>query len=58
MRKTDTPEQPFQFVTAAYLMRIENQRAMTIAELADAVGEASDGSIFYHTFQTLGQHHF
>jgi hypothetical protein len=51
-------EQPFQFVTAAYLTRVENQRANTVAELGDAICEASDDSIFYHTFQTLGQHHF
>ena len=53
-----TSEQPFQFVTAAYLTRVENQRATTVAELGDAICQASDGSIFYHTFQTLGQHHF
>jgi hypothetical protein len=29
-----------------------------VAELYDALCQASDGSIFYHTFQTLGQHHF
>jgi hypothetical protein len=50
--------QPFQFVTAAYLIRIENQRAMTIAELMGCLDQASDATIFYHTFQTLGQHHF
>ena len=50
--------QPFQFVTAAYLTRIENQRAMTIAELMACLDQASDAAIFYHTFQTLGQHHF
>jgi hypothetical protein len=53
-----TSDQPFQFVTAAYLTRVENQRAHTVAELSEALGQASDGSIFYHTFQTLGQHHF
>lgn len=53
-----TTEQPFQFVTAAYLTRVENQRATTVGELCDALGQASDGSIFFHTFQTLGQHHF
>lgn len=50
--------QPFQFATAAYLIRIENQRAMTIAELMACLDQASDAAIFYHTFQTLGQHHF
>jgi len=49
---------PFQFVTAAYLVRIENQRAMTITELMQGIEKTSDAAIFYHTFQTLGQHHF
>jgi hypothetical protein len=53
-----TAAQPFQFATAAYLTRIENQRATTIKELLEGVQNASDGAIFYHTFQTLGQHHF
>jgi len=49
---------PFQFVTAAYLVRIENQRDMTITELMQGIEKTSDAAIFYHTFQTLGQHHF
>ncbi len=53
-----TAEQPFQFATASYLTRVENQRVHTIAELDAAITEASDASIFYHTFQTLGRHHF
>ena len=51
-------EQPFQFVTAPFLSRINNQVAGTLSELRDAIDHASDGSIFYHTFQTLGRHHF
>jgi hypothetical protein len=53
-----TAEQPFQFMTVAYLTRVENQRANTLAELGGALCEASDASVFYHTFQTLNQHHF
>lgn len=53
-----TAQQPFQFVTAAYLTRVENQKAQTIAELLDCLGQASDAAIFNHTFQTLGRHHF
>src|ERR1700727_2022727 len=53
-----TADQPFQFATASYLTRVENQRVQTIAELDVAINEASDASIFYHTFQTLGRHHF
>jgi uncharacterized protein DUF5752 len=49
---------PFEFSTAGYLIRIANQKAGSIAELADGVAECSDASIFHHTFHTLGQHHF
>src|SRR5712691_9889296 len=53
-----TAAQPFQFATAAYLTRVENQRATTVAELLECLKNASDGAIFYHTFQSLGRHHF
>src|ERR1700680_4175994 len=53
-----TAAQPFQFATAAYLTRVENQRATTIAELLECLQNATDAAIFYHTFQTLGRHHF
>jgi hypothetical protein len=51
-------DQPFQFVTAPFLSRINNQVAGTLSELRDGLDHASDASIFYHTFQTLGRHHF
>lgn len=51
-------EQPFQFVTAPFLSRINNQVAGTLEELRDGIDHASDASIFYHTFQTLARHHF
>jgi hypothetical protein len=51
-------KEPFEFSTAGYLIRIANQRAGSIAELADGVAECTDASIFHHTFHTLGQHHF
>jgi hypothetical protein len=54
----NTAEQPFQFFTAAYLTCVENQKAETLAGLAQALEHASDDAIFYHTFQTLGRHHF
>ena len=53
-----TATRPFEFFTAGYLIRIANQKAGSIAELADGVAECTDASIFHHTFQTLGQHHF
>lgn len=51
-------ETPFDFVTSSYLTRIGNQSAGTIAELLAGLEECSDASIFHHTFQTLGTHHF
>ena len=51
-------ETPFDFVTASYLTRIGNQSAGNIAELLTGLENCSDASIFHHTFQTLGVHHF
>jgi Family of unknown function (DUF5752) len=48
----------FQFCTPSYLTRIHNQRATSLIELRAGLDQASDGSVFYHTFQSLGQHHF
>lgn len=53
-----TAEHPFQFVTASYLTRIDNQKACTLSELRSTLDSASDASIFHHTFQSLGRHHF
>lgn len=53
-----TAEVPFQFSTAAYLTRVENQRASTILELLRCMEQASDAAIFCHTFQSLGRYHF
>ena len=55
MKKAD---HPFRFVTVSYLTRIENQTATTLGELRDGLEKCSGGSIFYHTFQSLGRHHF
>lgn len=49
---------PFDFVTASYLTRIGNRSAGTLAELLTGLEHCSDASIFHHTFQTLGVHHF
>lgn len=48
----------FQFMTASYVIRINNQRACTLNELRTGLNQASDASVFYHTFQSLGRHHF
>jgi hypothetical protein len=49
---------PFQFSTGSYLVRIGNQKSTNLLELRQGVHCCSDGSIFYHTFQSLGRHHF
>lgn len=54
----NTANQPFQFVTASYLTQVENQKANTIEELQEGLEYSSDDAIFYHTFQSLGRHHF
>ena len=51
-------ETPFEFVTVSYLTRIGNQSAGTLAEFLSGLEHCSDASIFHHTFQTLGSHHF
>jgi len=55
MRRGD---RPFQFVAASYLTRIENQRAIDAGGLRDGLEACREESIFYHTFQSLGRHHF
>jgi hypothetical protein len=54
----NTAAQPFQFVTASYLVAVENQKACNVNELLDALSHASDEAIFFHTFQSLGRFHF
>src|SRR5215469_3884517 len=54
----ETVTTPFEFFGVSYLTRIGNQSADTIAELLRGLEECSDASIFHHTFQTLGSHHF
>lgn len=48
----------FQFATASYLVRIGNQAATNLLELQQGLADCTDASIFYHTFQSLGRHHF
>jgi hypothetical protein len=49
---------PFEFFTASYITRIDNQRAQNLGELREGLEHCSDASIFYHTFQSLGRYHF
>lgn len=53
-----TAETPFVFCSVSYLTCIGNQSAATLEELRRGLEECSDASIFYHTYQTLGAHHF
>jgi hypothetical protein len=53
-----TANSPFHFVVASYLTRICKERAWTLAELAQAIANVSEASIFYHTFQSLESHHY
>ncbi len=53
-----TATYPFQFATAVYLTRILNQKANNLREFCLGLENCSDGSIFYHTFQSLSRHHF
>lgn len=50
--------QPFEFKAVSYLTRIGNWSASTLQELLAGLDQCSDASVFYHTFQTLHQHHF
>lgn len=58
MMQTQVAEAPFSFFTVAYVTRIGNQSAGTLTEFLRGMEECSDASIFHHTFQTLGSHHF
>src|SRR6201993_1097857 len=53
-----TANTPFEFFTVAHLTRIGNQSAGTLTELLHGLQQCSDASIFHHTYQTLGTHHF
>lgn len=48
----------FEFATASYLVLIGNQSATNLTDLQQGLTDCSDASIFYHTFQSLGRHHF
>jgi hypothetical protein len=51
-------KRPFRFSTASYITRIDNERAMNLGQLREGLARCSDASVFYHTFQSLGRHHF
>jgi uncharacterized protein DUF5752 len=49
---------PFQFASAASLIRIEREQARNLVQLLNSLRSCSEASIFHHTFQTLEEHHF
>lgn len=51
-------QNPFQFFTASYLTQVSDLRVTNLLGLRDGLKDSTDASIFYHTFQSLGQHHF
>jgi len=55
---TQGTESPFQFLTAAYLVRMQDLKATTLGEFQAGLEGCSDASIFFHTFQSLSRHHF
>ncbi len=49
---------PFYFQSSADLTRIATARAHTLNELLENLKSCSQASVFYHTFQTLHEHHY
>jgi hypothetical protein len=49
---------PFTFFAASYVTQIDRQQASTLGELREALEQCSEGSIFYHTCQSLGRRRF
>ena len=55
---TRTAGKPFYFNSESNLTRIGRERASNLAELLEGLKSCPDASIFYHTFQTLKEHHY
>lgn len=49
---------PFHFYTSSHIIKITNQKANTLKEFYDGISQCTDASIFFHTFQSLHDHHF
>ena len=49
---------PFEFKSAAHLLRIEREQTRTLGEFLRDLHVCPDASIFQHTFRTLQEHHF
>jgi hypothetical protein len=55
---TRTAHTPFYFNSESHLIRIGRRRATNLAELQECLKGCPDAAIFYHTFQTLREHHY
>jgi hypothetical protein len=51
-------EHPFFFMAASYVTSVSDIKVTTLEGLAGGLKTCRDDSIFYHTFQSLGRHHF
>lgn len=49
---------PFYFNSESHLTRIGRERATNLGGLLQGLKSCPDASIFYHTFQTLREHHY
>lgn len=55
---TQTAANPFEFTSAATITRICAEKATTLQEFHGLLKQASEASIFHHTFQSLEVHHY
>src|SRR5512135_2560424 len=55
---TRRASKPFYFNSESHLTRIGRERATNLGELLEGLKGCPDASIFYHTFQTLREHHY
>jgi len=55
---TQRANKPFYFNSESHLTRIGRERATNLAQLLEGLKSCPDASIFYHTFQTLREHHY
>jgi Family of unknown function (DUF5752) len=51
-------EHPFYFMAASYVTSVSDIKVTTLQGLGEGLRTCRDDSIFYHTFQSLGRHHF
>lgn len=57
-QRSAVSDAPFEFKSAAHLVRIEREQANTLGELWQDLQTCAESSIFQHTYRTLEEHHF